>query len=247
MLWISAPVCLSRALQCCGASCSLMVCRRRQTAGWCGTPSVTWVSGEGPDGPAITGSSSTAKESRWLQLSQKLLSSSSSSSSSPSCCRSRCSSFISLSSSSDTAAPLKLLLPPVPHRHISIPESPVNRRLLPLGRRSWLSGQPSVKSFSRGALQELSALGSLLFPWLVRLWSRSDVSITPESGANAPGLLSGLDLMGKLRGGGSSMLGLQHRPFDPRGVGVGESVCPPCCSGASGLGATEAGVVCKAL
>lgn len=245
-------MCLSLVLQCCGASCSFMVWRRRQTAGWSEMPPVTCAGCEGPDGPratrlsspAVACSSSTAKESRWPQLSQK----SPSSSSSPSCRRRRCSSFISLSSSSDTAAPLKPLLPRVPHRHISIPESPVKRRLLPLGRRSLSSVQPSDKSFSRGSLQELSAL-SARFSWLESssLWSCPDISITPESGADCPGLLSGFDLMDKLGVGGSSMLGLQHRLLDTGGVGVGWTVCPSCCSGASGLEAAEVGAVCKAL
>lgn len=97
-------------------------------------------------------------------------------------------------------------------------------------------------------MQELSAL-SLPFPWLERpsLWSRSDTSITPDSCTDCPGLLSGFDLMDKLGGGGSSMLGLQHRLLDTGGVGVGGTVCPSCGSGASGLEAAEAGPVCKAL
>lgn len=247
MLCITASICLSLVLQCWGASCSVMVWRRRQTAGWSGTPPVSWAGCEGPEGPRVTcpsspaipGSSSTAKESRWPQLSQKLPSSTSP----PPWCRRRCSSFISLSSSSDTAAPLKVLLPRVPHRHISIPESPVNRRLLPLGRRSLSSGQPSDNSFSRGSLQELSAL-SLRFPGL---WSRSDITITPESCTDCPGLLSGFDLMATLGGAGSSMLGLQHKPLDTGGGGVGGTVWPSCCSGASGLEAGKAGAVCKAL
>lgn len=195
--------------------------------GWSGTPPVTWAGCEGPDGPRATRlssapmacSSSTAKESRWPQLSQNWPPPSSGS---PSCCRSCCSSFASFSSSSDTAAPLNPLLPRVPHRHISIPESPVKRRLLPLGRRSLSSVPPSDKSFSRGSLRELSAL-SPRFSWLESPspWSRPDITITPESGTDCPGLLSGFDLMAKLGVGGSSMLGLQQRLLETRGVGEG--------------------------
>lgn len=112
------------------------------------------------------------------------------------------------------------------------------------------SVQASVKSFSRGSLQELPAL-PLHFPWLERpsLRSRSDVRITPESCTDCPGLPSGFELRDKpgRAGGGSSMLGLQHRPLDTRGVGVGGIVCPSGCSGARGLLATEAGADCKAL
>lgn len=107
------------------------------------------------------------------------------------------------------------------------------------------SAPPSDKSFSRGSLQEPSAL---IRP---SLWSCSDVSVAPESGPDCPGLLSGFDLMDKLGEGGPSMLGRQHRPFDTGGVGVGvggsKSVCPSRCSGARALGATGAGAVCKAL
>lgn len=84
------------------------------------------------------------------------------------------------------------------------------------------SMHPSDKSFSRGSLQELSAL-SPRFSWLETpsLWSRPDISITLESGTDCAGLLSGFDLMARLGVGGSSMLGLQQRLLETSGVGEG--------------------------
>lgn len=252
VLTVSQP-CGSVLVLWCGPSCSFMVWRRRHTGGWSEALPIRWAGWGGPDGPRairlssppITCSSSTLKEARWPQLSQK-----SPSSSSPSRPSRVSISLISLSSWPVPPAPLKPLLPRVPHTHTSIPESPVNRLLLPLGSRSLSSVQPSGKSFSRGSLQETSPL-SLLFSSLVSpsLLSPSDSSITPESCGVCIGLLSGFGLMSKVVGCGSSMLGLQHRPSETGGTGVGWMIgqCPSCCSGASGLEATEVAPVCKAL
>lgn len=257
LLTVSQP-CGSELALWCGPSCSFMVWRRRHTGGWGEALPIRWGSWGGPDGPCatrlssppITCSSSTLKEARWPQLSQK----SPVSSSSPSRLSRVSSSLISLSSWHIPPAPLKLLLPRVPHTHTSIPESPVNRLLLPLGSRSLSSVQPSDKSFSRGSLQESSPL-SLLFSWMESgekspsLLSPSDSSITPESCAVCMGLLSGFGLMSNMGSCGSSMLGLQHRLSETEGNGEGWMAvqCPSCCSGASGQEVTEVGPVCKAL
>lgn len=251
--------CGSVLVLCAGPSCSLMVWRRRHKGGF-REPLLIWWAGWGlPVGPhpgrlstsPRACSSSTQKEAWWLQLSQNSPASSSSSSAF-SCPRRLSSSLNSLLSWPVLPAPLQPLLPRVPHTHTSIPESPVIRRLLPLGSRSLSSTLPSdrLRSFSRGFLQESSPL-SLSFSWLASpsLLSPSESSITPEFCAVCTDLVSGFGLKSKVGGCGSSMVGLQHRLSETGGTGEGWMAvqCPCCCSGASGLEATEDGPVCKAL
>lgn len=231
-----------------------MVWRRRHTGGWSEALAIWWLGWGGPrvtrlSGPPRAASSSTLKEARWPQLSQKSPASSSSSLS-PSCPNRLSSSLSSLPSWPVPPAPLQPLLPRLLHTHTSIPESPVNRLRLPLGRRSLssaqLSGRP--RSFSRGSLQESSPP---LFSWVASpsLLIPSDIRITDESCAVCTCLLSGLGLKSKVGDCGSSRLGLQHRLSETEGTGVGWMVgqCPSCCSDARGLEATEVGPVCKAL